>query len=72
MFHGTGVVYQDYFCQQGIGRPDDDDEDDQGNDEMVIIRKNLHRQAGSLFPVRYRDLFISKVLQNTTDSPIQD
>ena len=33
MFHGTGVVNQDYFCQQGIGRPDDDDEDDQGNDD---------------------------------------
>ena len=27
MFHSTGVIYEDNFCQQGVGRPDDDDED---------------------------------------------
>ena len=33
MFHGTGVVNQNHFCQQGIRRPDDDDEDDQDYDD---------------------------------------
>ena len=32
MFHRTGVVNQDYFCQQGIGRPDDDEDDDDDKD----------------------------------------